>query len=394
MITSQEATRIIQETAHSFGLEEVESVRARGRILAEDVRADRPFPPFDRICMDGIAIDHQAFQKGQRVFSVQGIQAAGSPPQALSSPENAIEVMTGAMMPSGASTVIRYEDLKPLSDGRFEVMIDVKDRANIHYLGEDHPSGEVLLKAGTRIRSAEVALCATVGRERVSVQALPKVAIISTGDELVEIGDTPQPYQIRKSNVHMLMTEVESYGLTPVSFHIPDDRDKIREVLSHALDNFDVLLMSGGVSKGKYDHLPEVLADLGVQQLFHRVSQRPGKPFWFGKTKETVVFAFPGNPVSTLVGCLKYFRPWLSSCFGIEEVRPWVPLLTDFEFKPSLSYFAQAKLIHTPQGSRAEIIKGNGSGDMVSLSIVDGFLELPLDRNVFRAGESFPFIKM
>ena len=394
MITSEQASQLIQSTVRDFGSERVRLSEAFGRVLNEAVISDRPFPPFDRICMDGIAIDHQAFQNGQKVFEVQGIQSAGSPPLTLASPSYAVEVMTGAMMPQGATTVIRYEDLQRQEDGSFEVLIDAKDKANIHYTGEDLAESSFLIKQGTRIRSAEIALCATVGLDEVEVKSLPKVAILSSGDELVEISTTPKPYQIRRSNSHMLQAELKGYGVDAQVMHVDDDPKKIEATLKDIFSRFDVLLMSGGVSKGKYDHMPDVLEALGADKLFHRVQQRPGKPFWFGKTDTTVVFAFPGNPVSALVGCIKYFKPWLESCLGTSSQLPYVTLASDFEFKPNLTYFAQAKLHSTNGGWTAEVIKGNGSGDMVSLAHVDGFVELPAGKTLFKAGEVYPFLSM
>lgn len=394
MISTQEASRIVSSTARSFGTESVDINHAVGRILAEDIRADRPFPPYNRVCMDGIAIDFQAFQDGRRKFEVQAVQAAGSPQLTLSSSDKAIEVMTGAVLPAGTTTVIRYEDLEKTQDSAFEILIDVRNGANIHYTGEDLENEAVMLRSGALMRSAEVALCATVGRQHLKVRALPRVAVISSGDELVEINQTPKPHQIRKSNVHMLRAELTCSGIDADLFHLEDDAEVIEQELREIMEKYDVLMMSGGVSKGKFDFIPGVLEKLGVKKKFHKVNQRPGKPFWFGTRDEVCVFAFPGNPVSTLVGYLKYFKPWLDKCLGLEGEMLYVRLSADFEFRPSLTCFAQASLKETPEGAMAEIKKGHGSGDMVNLAQVDGFVELPADKTEFRSGEAYPFIRM
>ncbi|MDX1683859.1 MAG: molybdopterin molybdotransferase MoeA [Saprospiraceae bacterium] len=392
MISVEKASKIIGSHTRSYGQENVPLSQALGRILASDVKADRPFPPYDRVCMDGIAIDHSSYQNGQRTYRIQDVQSAGSARMALESSNLAFEVMTGAILPKGTSTVIRYEDLKWISDDEVEIMIDAKDKANIHYCGEDLERSASLVKRGSVLRSPEIALCATVGASYVPVLKLPRVALISSGDELVDIDEHPEDHQIRKSNIHMLAAELGKLGLEYDSFHLHDVKKEITEQLTGILKEFDIVMMSGGVSKGKFDFIPGVLNDLGVRKHFHKVEQRPGKPFWFGTSDKCIVFAFPGNPVSTLVCYMKYFRPWLKRCLGTDQALRNVRLAEDFEFRPSLTYFAQVRVEETETGGVAHMLKGHGSGDMVNLSRVDGFLELPEGSNVYHSGEYFAFL--
>jgi molybdopterin molybdotransferase len=174
--------------------------------------------------------------------------------------------------------------------------------------------------------------------------------------------------------------------------HINDDKEILKNKIESYLKNFDVLMFSGAVSKGKFDFLPEVLDELGVQKKFHKVKQRPGKPFWFGKKAEKTVFAFPGNPVSTFISCLKYFHPWFWKSMGVRTVEKNAVLKSDFHFKPALTYFLQVKAEQKDGIIWAYPVTGKGSGDLANLIDADGFLELPEDRSSFVKGETFPLI--
>lgn len=393
MITSNEALDIVLKKKGSFGLVKVPLSEALGRVLAKDAYPDRPFPPFDRVCMDGICIDYNAYEKGRRVFEVEGVQAAGQAQLKLNDTNKAIEVMTGAALPVGTTTVIRYEDLKPVSGG-FEILVDIKDEANIHYKGSDAETSDVLIKAGSEIRSAETGMLATIGKTFVEVKKMPSVAIFSTGDELVDIDSDPKPHQIRRSNSHMMQAALKNMGVDASLFHINDDVEEIKDDLGSIMTDYDAILMSGGVSKGKFDFIPQVLADLGVEICFHRVKQRPGKPFLFGVKGDCCIFGFPGNPVSTLAGVKKYFEPWLKRSLGVSIDVPMVKLKNDVKFKPDLTYFAQAAIVNEGGTLYAEVLHGGGSGDMVNMGRVDGFIELPSGREDFKAEELFPFMEI
>jgi molybdopterin molybdotransferase len=393
MITVEEAIKIISETVRDFGTEEVELGKAIGRILREPLQADRPFPPYHRITMDGIAIHYEAFAKGQRTFPVEGVAAAGTPQQQLQDPAACLEVMTGSMLPEGADTVIRYEDVS-ISEGKATINIEeVSQGQNIHRQGIDRQKGDEVVPPGTMISPAEVGVASTIGKARLLVSRLPRTMIISTGDELVEINRTPKPHQIRRSNVYRLRATLAELGIPADTHHMKDDYDEITEKLRQIAAEYEVIILSGGVSKGKFDYLPGVLEELGVKKLFHRIRQRPGKPFWFGESpKGRLIFALPGNPVSSFLCTHRYFIPWLRTCLGYpDRSRPHAILKEDFTFTPDLTYFLQVRVDYDEQGRIwATPEEGNGSGDLANLVDADAFLQLPRGRNKFNAGEVFP----
>ena len=393
LISVEEASSVILSEVEDFGTEEIQFNNALGRVLKEDIKADREMPPFDRVSMDGIALKTSVFESGLRQFKIEGVQAAGNEQLTLINPNNCLEAMTGAMLPLGTDAVIPYE-LISIENNIAKVNIDaIKYFQNIHKQGLDRKKNDVLISKNTRISSAEIGVLATVGKTKVKVAKLPKIAIISTGDELVDVDQLPQAYQIRKSNVHSLVSLLYGAGLHADSYHLPDDKVTLKQKIKTYLEVYDVLMFSGAVSKGKFDYLPDILDELDVKKLFHKVQQRPGKPFWFGKKGKTTVFAYPGNPVSTYVSCLKYFFPWLNSSLKIKtEPYGFAVLGKDFIFKPELTYFLQVKLKNEMGLIVASPISGNGSGDLANLTQNDAFLELPSNRTEFKKGDVFPII--
>jgi len=397
VISVKQATDIVLANTLPLPDETVPLHLAVGRTLREPLTADRDFPPFDRVSMDGIAISFAMFEVGQPPIFIENIQAAGAPQLVLAQTENCLEVMTGAMLPQGTDTVIRYEDLS-IDAGFATILIEkIQRRQNIHEQGIDRKNGETIVAAspfgeGKLISPAELGVAATIGKSQLRVAALPRVCVLSSGDELVEVNETPLPHQIRKSNVHVMAAVLGTWGLASDLLHLPDDPTAIEATLGDCLEKYDVLLMSGGVSMGKFDHIPAALERLGVRQLFHKVSQRPGKPFWFGRSEGTVVFAFPGNPVSSFMCLHRYFRPWLRASQGLQAVEnQYAALAEDYFFKPDLTYFLQVKLAAGPDGRLlATPVTGQGSGDLANLVDSDAFLELPLERQEFKAGEAFP----
>ncbi|WP_299156123.1 molybdopterin molybdotransferase MoeA [uncultured Tenacibaculum sp.] len=410
MITTQEAKHIILQNTQNFGIEDIPFMQSAGRVLKEDIVADRDFPPFNRVAMDGIAINYSLFKNGQRKFKIEGIQPAGSKQLSMQQKDNCIEVMTGAVLPNNCDTVIRYEDVD-IIDGIATINVEtINDCQNIHQKGKDKKQGVVLITKNTIISPAEIGVIATVGKATIKVAKQPKVLIISTGDELVDVHETPLDYQIRRSNVYTLVSLLDKLNISSETRHIPDNKEVLKEKIDSYLQEYDALLFSGAVSKGKFDFLPEVLTELKVEKLFHKVAQRPGKPFWFGfadaldmseknvyqnskNKKNTVVFAFPGNPVSTFVNCMVYFYPWYKKSVEVQENIQNAILSEDVNFKPNLTYFLQVKLSYRFGHLIATPIKGNGSGDLVSLTEADGFIEIPKTEEIeFTKGSVFPVI--
>ena len=393
MISVAQALQTVLNSSHNYGVEEIPFLKSMGRILKEEIVADRDFPPFNRVCMDGIAIDYQQFKNGRRVFKIEGIQAAGSKQIRLKNTKNCIEVMTGAILPNHTNTVIRYEDVT-LEDGIATVNIDlIKEGKNTHNKGKDRKVNDLLITQNTKISAAEMGVLATVGKSVVKVAKQPKVMIVSTGDELVGVDQIPLEYQIRRSNVFTLVSLLERLNIPSETSHISDDKLIIKSKIESYLHEYDVVLFSGAVSKGKYDFLPEIFEELKVYKKFHKVMQRPGKPFYFGKTDTCTVFGFPGNPISTFVNCLAYFYPWYHRSVGLEIIQETAILGEDVSFVPNLDYFLQVALENKSGNLVAIPVAANGSGDLASLANTDAFIQLPKDTTEFKKGAVYPILK-
>jgi molybdopterin molybdotransferase len=400
MLSVEEATRLVLATAQPLSAETVSLTAALGRILRQDITADRDFPPFNRVAMDGIALAYEAVAGGQMQFVIEKTQFAGQPPEPLTDSTAAIEIMTGAALPPGTDAVVRYEDILIEEDaaGQRIATLQVPPLAaghNVHRRASDRQQGDLLLPAGTLLGPAEVAVAATVGATTLLVTRRPHVAVVSTGDELVAIDEQPLPHQIRRSNSYMLAAAVQQAGATAEAFHFDDDPEALRQGLPALLRDYDAVMLSGGVSKGKADFLPGSLRELGVEQLFHEVQQRPGKPFWFGqKPGGAVVFALPGNPVSTFVNYYRYAQPWLRAVQLPTPAWPAVAyavLATDVSFRPRIVHFLLVSLASAPDGRvLAYPERAHGSGDLASLLPSDGFLELSAEQEHFPAGTVLP----
>jgi molybdopterin molybdotransferase len=392
MTTVEEAERLILAEAGDFGNEIIPLDMALGRVLAEHIKADRDLPPFNRVTMDGIAINYQAFESGLKTFRIKATQAAGDAPVEIAEANECIEIMTGAALPSSVDTVIRYEDLEIIQDEARVLITEIKKGQNLHLQGADKKQGEIILMPGLLITPAVINSIASVGETELIVKRIPRVCIISSGDELVDVAATPSPYQIRRSNSYTIQAVLKQNGLEAGMLHIPDDPEITKQTLAQCLQNYDVLLLTGGISMGKFDYIPQALKELQVNQIFHKVLQRPGKPFWFGKHDNgVVVFAFPGNPVATFMCLHRYFITWLQTSLNLSGKLPAYAILSrDFEFKPKLKYFLQVRLTYSEHGQLlATPVEGNGSGDFANLADTDAFMELPLEKDEFKKGEIY-----
>lgn len=392
MISVEQAFQLILAEVKDFGTESVSLEKATGKILREPLIADRDFPPFDRVTMDGIGILYSSFDQGQRNFPIEGIAAAGAPQQDLTVQQNCLEVMTGAITPKGIDTVIRYEDLT-IKDKVATINIEsIKEGQNIHKQGSDRAIGSTISNQYLKINTGTIGVAATIGKSTLKVSRQPKAIIISTGDELVDVHEQPLPHQIRKSNVYSIASILKSNGVHTQTDHLDDDLETIKEKLQVYLSQFDFIVLSGGVSKGKFDYLPQALEALGVEKKFHRVRQRPGKPFWFGKHPGgCLVFALPGNPVSTVACTVRYILPWLYESLQVDNIKEtYAKLAAPIHFKPDLTYFAQVRLQHDKAGQLwATPVEGKGSGDLANLINADGFIEIPTGQIIFEKGEAF-----
>ena len=379
MLSVPDADRLLAEHVRRLAPETVGLERAAGRVLREPVRADRDLPPADRVTMDGVALRSADVTRGVRRFPVASAQHAGEAPHAV--PVAAcVEVTTGSVLPVGADTVVPVEHLR-FADGVAELLDGTEVAAGrfVHRRGSDAPVGRVLVAAGTRLGPAHVAALASVGASRVRVGLRPRVALVTTGDELVPSGAPVLPHLVRQSNGPALAAALALHGYpTAAAVHAPDAAGPLRAALAAALASADVVVVTGGVSMGRLDLVPDLLAALGVRRVFHRVAQRPGKPIWFGVTAGAAVFGLPGNPVSCLTCLVRYVVPFLAAMEGAEARPPRLVSVEPLpEAPPGLTLFAPVRLARAGDASAyAEAVRTGGSGDLVSLLPTDGIAEI------------------
>ena len=392
MISVEEALKIVLSIPGNYGVEKVPLQGAFNRFLGADIFSDRDSPPFDRVMMDGIAIDSIVLSDNQKdSFLIEGIQAAGDTQKVLNNKYNCLEVMTGAILPQNTDTIVPYEDIE-IIDNKAHLKKSVVPQKYIHSKGSDHKKGILALPKSKRLNAADIGVLASVGSSLVPLFKMPKIAIVATGNELVEVDAVPENHQVRMSNVYALQAALNADGIASTIFHLIDDEVILLKQLSSIVYDYDVVLICGGVSKGKYDFVPVILDKLGVQKLFHQVAQRPGKPFWFGQQplQNTHVFAFPGNPVSTFVCYQYYFRHWLFASFGHQLKLPLMQLSGTTTANHNLSLFIP--VVINNKGNEVKIVSNNGSGDLFSLANIDGFILVPKGAEIYVDKSFFPFL--
>ena len=390
MLTTAQAREAILAAMPAGAAESVAVSSAAGRVLRQSITAERDQPPFDRVTMDGIAIAFSDVDAGTRTFPIQARQDAGDPALALQ-PGHCIEIMTGASLPANADCIVPVERIDVVENSAtLEADYAPTKDQFIHSRGSDHVEGTELLTPGNRVTPMDIAVITSAGLTDVQVAEIPTIRVISTGNELVPTGKTIEPHQIRLSNGPAVIAMLEKHGFADCEHdHLPDEPDLLAERIGKHLDEADVLVLSGGVSMGKADYLPEVLDKLGVEVVFHKISQRPGKPMWFGiGPKQQAVFALPGNPVSTLVCCRQYVIPALQAAAGLLDQAPeFASLAKEVTFNPKLTCFLPVKLVASVGGPiLAMPVHTNTSGDFTALSGTDGYIELPLDESLFPTG--------
>ena len=381
MLQPAEAAAAIAASLDALPVESCRLAEAAGRVLRADIHAEREQPPFDRVAMDGIAISSAASAAGRRSFRVAGVVAAGAPPATLGDAGDCLEVMTGAVLPPGADAVVPFEQLT-ITAGVATLAEALRPApwANVHRRGSDVADGARVLEAGALLRAPEVAIAAGAGCAALSVARRPTVAVVSTGDELVPPGAPLAAWQLRRSNAYGVVAALRARGLVAVTDdHVPDDPAVMRERLAGHLERHDVLVLSGGVSAGRFDHVPGVLTELGVRRVFHKVAQRPGMPFWFGvAARGRPVFGLPGNPVSTLVCLVRYVVPGLARLAGAPlPAPPCLPLARAFVVAHGLTAFVPVDRATGADGALTlEPHPTHGSGDFTALAGTIGFVEL------------------
>lgn len=374
MLTPAQALEAILAHAAPLPARSLPLDECAGEILRETLCADRPFPPFDRVSMDGVAVCSAAFTGSALV---EGLCPAGTPRKALIARANALEVMTGAVLPEGCDTVIPVEWIR--REGHRVVMSEdqvLQPGQFVHRAESDLAAGTPILRPGVRLLAPQIAVAATLGKTRIEVSTRPRIQIVTTGDEIVPVSASPLPHQIRSSNSHALATSLVLAGLDlPALLHVNDEQAVLVAGLETALASAEVVLITGGVSAGAFDFVPDALARAGAKTLFHKVAQRPGKPLLFARGPAgQLVFGLPGNPLSCLVCLHRYVFPALFRLMGaVPRCAPAaVHLGRGFDSDDQLALF---KLVSVELGIAAPL-HASGSGDLVTSIRSDGFIEL------------------
>jgi molybdopterin molybdotransferase len=394
LISPTQARKIILKNTPSLPSEICPLNACAGRILREDIVADRPFPPFNRSMMDGYAL-RLSDSDSKRAFNIVAQAPAGASQKSLGhEPNSCVEIMTGAVVPADADCVVPYEAMHQLNDKQVQVcapeQLGIGD--NIHPLASDRAAGEVLLRSGRPIGAREIAVAASCGYSSLTVTQRPSIAIVSTGDELVNIQAAPAPHQIRRSNDIMVQVALQAINL-PVSqiVHIPDDPACSHTQLEALIAQHDIVIVSGGISQGKSDFIPAALDALGLECKFHGVRQKPGKPLGFWSQPQCAVFTLPGNPLATLTCLHHYLIPTLNHAMKRSApIRPrQVTLDVAVKASNDLTIYLPVSLNANNQASPQAT---NNSGDLVRILQSDGYIALPpnTEKN-YKAGKRFDF---
>ncbi len=382
LITPHAAQQAIEARVSRLPVESRALELCVGRTLREDVYAERDNPPFDRVCMDGIAIAGASLADGLREFRIQGAQPAGAPALTLATAGDAIEVATGSVLPRGADTVIPLEEYERLDD-----VAVIRDNAsgklhrNVARRGSDSRRDVPMLAAGLRLGPPEIAVAAAAGRERVNVSRPPRVAVISTGNELVPPGRPIADHQVRDSNGYALRAALQEHGVADTDGeHVADDEALIVRSLRRHLGERDLIVLTGGVSYGKLDLVRAALAAAGIERVVHQVAQKPGKPMWFGVGPDgQPVFALPGNPIATLMCLRRYVVPAIDRALDAARRPPErIALASAAPTARRLAHFIPVQLRLSEAGRTVAAPRvPHGSGDLLALAGTDGFVELP-----------------
>jgi molybdopterin molybdotransferase len=401
-------------------IETVDLLSGLGRVLAEGILADRDFPPFPRSTRDGYAVQAADLEEVPARLEIVGELKAGDWPEPGScsvGQGQAVGIMTGAPLPIGADAVVMVEHTS-LTEGRLEVRRGVRSGENFVPPGAEARAGQLLVERGRRLDHTGIAIAASVGMSRVQVFRKPRVAVLSTGDELVEIDATPGPAQIRNSNSYSLAAQVQNAGGEAVRMAVaPDERRKLRAAIEEGLD-CDLLLLTGGVSMGKYDLVEQVLEELQAEFYFTGAEIQPGRPVVFGSfgagaldradskpdgstragapaPHKKYFFGLPGNPVSTMVTFELFARPMIEALAG-QLPRPLIflraRLKSEIKTKAGLKRFLPAVLSGEFENAEVELVRWQGSGDIAALARANCYLVIPPDRERIEAGEWVPLL--
>ena len=399
-LTFEQARHLVETHATALRPAATETVALAGaasRILAEPLLADRDFPPFPRATRDGFALCAADVVHPPTTLRVIGEIKAGIAPAEFNfhlASGQAVSIMTGAPLPSGADAVVMVEYTEPAAD-EVKVLRSVAVGENYVPTGAEALRGAVLLHPGARLDAAAIACAASVGKPTLRVFCRPRIAVLSTGDELVDVHSLPGPTQIRNSNLHSLAAQISAAGAEPVLLPIaPDEPARLRELIEQGLQA-DLLLLTGGVSVGKYDLVEQVLAELQASFLFTSVQIQPGRPAVFGQARGRFFFGLPGNPVSTMVTFELFARPMVEALCGMTPrklVFPRARLRSEVRTRTGLTRFLPASLTGEFDDAQVELVHWQGSGDMAATVRANCYLMVLPDRELLSAGEWVPIL--
>ena len=397
MLTYEQARRtVIEQVTNAKGPRATANISvwdALGFVLADEIKTDREYPPFHRSTRDGYAVRASEASPGATLRCATEIKAGDTVAQPLA-PGTCVQIMTGAAVPEGADAVVMIEHTSRDGDSvRFDRA--AQPGQNIVPCGSEAKRGETILSPGTRLGYAELALAAQVGATQLRCASKPRVAILSTGDEVVSVDQQPGPFQIRNSNSVSLAAQVRLAGGEPLLLGNAADRiDDLREKITTGLRE-DVLVLSGGVSMGKYDLVETVLKDLGTEFYFDAVAIRPGRPAVFGKCRDTFVFGLPGNPVSTMVTFELFVVPAIDLLSGAPARNlafVEAHLAAALNEKPGLAHFLPARVDWRGTIPEVKALRWQGSGDIAALARANCFLVVAADRSQVQIGETMPIL--
>lgn len=408
MITVDEALKQVLRHARIRSSERQLAAELVGHVLAEDILADLDLPPFDKALMDGYAVRGAEVASPGVILAISEEIPAGRTPSRPLAPGEAAVIMTGAPVPAGADAVVQHERTTRVDPGRVRIDLEARPGMNILARGRELRAGDLVLREGTKITPALVGLLASVGRKEVSVTSKPRIVVVPTGDELVEPGQVPGPGQIRNSHAVMLGALARALGcptrVTPIA---PDAPEALQATLKGGLDEADVLLVTGGVSAGQRDLVPETLSQLGVTTIFHKIQLKPGKPLLFGvgparsdaDRPPCLVFGLPGNPVSGLVGFHLFVAPAVRVLSGgqpttLDAMCLAGQLRTPFRHRGDRPTFHPARARATGGCLEVEPLAWAGSADLRAAAHADGFAHFPAGDRDYLPGEPVRFLPM
>jgi len=393
LIDIVKAKEIIDRESQGLGgMEEVSIVNGLNSVLFSDIYANTDLPPYDRSAMDGYAVRSEDIEKASEdipiALNIIDMVLAGSVSEKEAGHGKAIKIMTGGKVPAGADTVVMKEFTE--EDGDIvKVYKGVTKGKNICYRGEDIKKGRIVLKKGSKITPAVIALCASLGISKVSVYKKPKVAILTLGNELLDIDEELRDGKIRDSNKYALISQVNECGIYPVILERADDtfEDIYKKVIEGL--NWDLLLTSGGISVGDFDLVKKVFEEAGVKIFFDKVAIKPGKPIVFGKKDKTLVFGLPGNPVSTMITFYEFVKPVILKFMGREDIslRETEAILDeDITIKPGRVKILRVRTIKRDNKIFVSMSGHQGSANLLSLALSDAFLKIPADKTEIKRG--------